>query len=161
MRAVVAAAARSQPMIRRALFSVLMDTAHRRHWTSSRSLISVARSALSASVSAKRYRVAPDVVQHEVSVSLGIVGTIDGVRMARPSLDLAILYWVYPYGDFESEPGSIPVWAIVETGRHEVCLSPGSLLFYFCQLIPHAVLLVFLLVSAAIREEIYFRFKWL
>ena len=74
MRAVVAAAARSQPMIRRALFSVLTDTAHRRHWTSSRSLISVARSALSASVSAKRYRVAPDVVQHEVSVSLGIVG---------------------------------------------------------------------------------------
>jgi hypothetical protein len=81
--------------------------------------------------------------------------------MARPSLDLAILYWVYPYGDFESEPGSIPVWAIVETGRHEVCLSPGSLLFYFCQLIPHVVLLVILLVSAAIREEIYFRFKWL
>ena len=67
--------------------------------------ISVARSALSASVSAKRYRVAPDVVQHEVSVSLGIVGTIDGVRMARPSLDLAILYWVYPYGDFRVRAG--------------------------------------------------------
>ena len=51
--------------------------------------------------------------------------------MARPSLDLAILYWVYPEGDFESEPGSIPVRAIVETGRHEVCLLAGSLLFYF------------------------------
>ena len=71
------------------------------------------------------------------------------------------LYYIGSYGDFESEPGSIPVWAIVETGRHEVCLSPGSLLFYFCQLIPHIILLVFLLVSAAIREEIYFRFKWL
>ena len=46
-----------------------------------------------------------------------------------------------------------------ETGRHEVCLSPGSLLFYFCQLIPHVVLLVFLLVSAAIDDETCFKFK--
>jgi len=100
-------------MIGRALFSVLTDKAHRRHWTSSRSRISVARSALSASVSANRYRVAPDVVQHEVSVSLGIVGTIDGYAWQGPSSDLAMLYWVYPCGDFQSEPGSIPVWAIV------------------------------------------------
>jgi hypothetical protein len=81
--------------------------------------------------------------------------------MARSSLDVAILYWIYPYGDFGSEPGSIPVWAIVETGRHEVCLSPGRALFYFYQLILHVVLLVLLLVSATIQEEIYFRFKWL
>jgi hypothetical protein len=73
--------------------------------------------------------------------------------MARSSLDVAILYWIYPYGDFGSEPGSIPVWAIVETGRHEVCLSPGRALFYFYQLILHVVLLVLLLVSATIQEE--------
>jgi len=39
--------------------------------------------------------------------------------------------------------------------------APGSLLFYFCQLIPRVGLLVFLLVSAAIDEENYFTFRWL
>ena len=37
----------------------------------------------------------------------------------------------------------------------------GSLLFYFCQLIPRVKLLVFPLVLAAIDEENYFIFKWL
>jgi hypothetical protein len=39
---------------------------------------------------AKRNRVDPRVVQHEVSVSLGVVGHSGWVRMTRPSLDLAI-----------------------------------------------------------------------
>src|SRR4051794_17695698 len=73
MCAVVATAARLQPMIRRALFSVLTDPA-RRHRTSNRSRISVARSALSASVSRQAQTESPQVVQHEVSVSLGIAG---------------------------------------------------------------------------------------
>jgi hypothetical protein len=63
--------------------------------------------------------------------------------------------------DFESEPGSIPVGAIVETGTAWGVPMPGSLLFYFCQLIPRVGLLVFLLVSAAIDDENCFKFKWL
>jgi hypothetical protein len=38
------------------------------------------------------------------------------IRMTRPSLDLAILRQVDLGRDFESEQGSIPVEAIVETG---------------------------------------------
>ncbi|MGY2901469.1 hypothetical protein ACVWVY_000490 [Bradyrhizobium sp. URHC0002] len=38
---------------------------------------------------------------------------------------------------------------------------PGSLLLYFCERMPRVSLLVFLLVSAAIGEENYFKFKWL
>jgi hypothetical protein len=38
---------------------------------------------------------------------------------------------------------------------------PGSLLFYFCPLIPRIGLLVFLLVSAAIDDENRLKFKWL
>jgi len=63
--------------------------------------------------------------------------------------------------DFESEPGSIPVVAIVETGTAWGRACCGSLLFYFCQLIPRVSLLVFLLVSAAIDDENRFKFKWL
>jgi hypothetical protein len=63
--------------------------------------------------------------------------------------------------DFESEPGSIPVGAIVETGTAWGVPMPGSLLFYFCPLIPRIGLLVFLLVSAAIDDENSFKFKWL
>jgi hypothetical protein len=37
----------------------------------------------------------------------------------------------------------------------------GELLNYFCQLMPCVSLLVFLLVSAAIRDENYFKFNWL
>jgi hypothetical protein len=39
--------------------------------------------------------------------------------------------------------------------------SGRSLLFYFCELIPSVILLVFLLVSAAIGDENYFKFNWL
>ena len=60
-----------------------------------------------------------------------------------------------------SEPGSIPVGAIVETGTAWGVPIPGSLLFYFCQLIPRVGLLVFLLVSAAIDDENCFKFNWL
>jgi hypothetical protein len=61
---------------------------------------------------------------------------------------------------FESKPGSIP-GAIAETGTASARLLPGSPLFYFCQLITRVILLVFLLVSAAIDDENYFKFKWL
>jgi len=63
--------------------------------------------------------------------------------------------------EFDSEPGSIPVGAIVETGTAWACRLPWSLLFYFCQLTPRVILLVFPLVSAAIDDENHFRFKWL
>jgi hypothetical protein len=45
--------------------------------------------------------------------------------------------------------------------RHGARLLPWSLLFYFCQLLPRVILLVFPLVSAAIGDENYFKFKWL
>jgi hypothetical protein len=86
---------------------------------------------------------------------------MDGVRMTRPSLDLAILYWGRSRREFDSEPGSIPVGAIVETGTAWACRLPWSLLFYFCQLIPRVILLVFPLVSAAIDDENDFKFKLL
>ena len=41
------------------------------------------------------------------------------------------------------------------------CLLTGSLLFYFCQLMARVILLVFLLVSAAINDENYFKFNLL
>jgi hypothetical protein len=50
--------------------------------------------------------------------------------------------------DFESEPGSIPVGAIEETGTAWACLLPWSLLLYFCQLMARVILLV----SAAIDD---------
>jgi hypothetical protein len=59
--------------------------------------------------------------------------------------------------DFESERGLIPVGAIWPRGVP----AAGELLFYFCQLIPCVSLLVFLLVSATIDDENYFKFKWL
>jgi hypothetical protein len=61
----------------------------------------------------------------------------------------------------ESVPGSIPVGAIVETRMAWASLPPGSLSIYFCQLIPHVIMLVFLLVLVAIQEEIYLKFRWL
>jgi DNA-binding transcriptional ArsR family regulator len=59
--------------------------------------------------------------------------------------------------DFESEPGSIPVSAI----WHRGVPAAGELPFYFCQLIPRVILLVFLLVSTTSNDENYFKFKWL
>jgi hypothetical protein len=37
----------------------------------------------------------------------------------------------------------------------------GSLPLYFCRQIPHVILLVFVLVSAAIDDKSQFKFKWL
>jgi hypothetical protein len=45
--------------------------------------------------------------------------------------------------------------------RHGACVLPWGLLFYFCQLMAHVILLVFLLVSAATNDENYFKFNWL
>jgi hypothetical protein len=44
---------------------------------------------------------------------------------------------------------------------HGPALLPGSPLFYFCQLMLRVSLLVFLLASAAIGDENFFKFKWL
>ena len=55
--------------------------------------------------------------------------------------------------EFDLEPGSIPVGAIVETRTAWGVPAAGSLLFYFCQLLPRVILLVFPLVSAAIDEK--------
>jgi hypothetical protein len=41
-----------------------------------------------------------------------------------------------------------------------VCLLPWGLLF-FCQLMAHVILLVFLLVSAATNDENRLKFNWL
>ncbi len=82
----------SQPMIRSALFSVLTDigtpsSLDVRQIADQRRAISAFSVGLAPSASEST----PEIVQHEVSVSLGIVGTMDGVRMTRRSLDLAIL----------------------------------------------------------------------
>jgi hypothetical protein len=53
---------------------------------------------------------------------------------------------------FDSKPGSIPGGALGEPGTAWARLLPQSLLFYFCQLLPRVILLVFLLVSAAIDD---------
>ena len=83
MRAVVVARASIAAHVRSALFSVLSDIGTR---------ISVARSALSASVSRQAQPSRPpEVVQHEVSVSLGIVGHNGWGTRDKTSLDLAIL----------------------------------------------------------------------
>ena len=100
---------------------VVGKLARHRHWTSSRSRISAARSAHLASVSRSSNRVAP---------------------RNRPSLR-----------HFESEPGSIPFGTLWRSERHGACPAAGSLLFYFCQLIQHVCLLVFLLVSATTDEK--------
>jgi hypothetical protein len=46
-----------------------------------------------------------------------------------------------------------------EPERQGACLLPRSLLFYFCRLIRRVSPLVFLLVSAAIDDEKYFKFR--
>ena len=91
MRAVVAAGASIAAHARSALFSVLSDIGT----PSSLDVQQIAdqRRAISAfgvGLAPRATESIPEVVQHEVSVSLGIVGTMDGVRMARP-LDLAKL----------------------------------------------------------------------
>jgi hypothetical protein len=63
--------------------------------------------------------------------------------------------------DFESEPGSIPVGTVVETGTAWGVPLPGSLLFLFLHLTPSISLLVSLLVSAAIDDKNYFKFSCL
>jgi len=63
--------------------------------------------------------------------------------------------------EFDSEPGSIPVGTIVETGTAWGVPAAVEPAFYFCQLLPRVILLVFLLASATIDDENYFVFKWL
>jgi hypothetical protein len=94
---------------------------------------------------AKRNRVDPDVVQHEVSVSLGIVGH-NGWDTHDKTLPRGVTLG-------RSRPG-FRVRAGFDSGRSDSgdlngmarARAPGSLLFYFCQLY-RVILLVFLLVS--------------
>jgi len=73
--------------------------------------------------------------------------------MTRPALDLP-RYWVRSIPQqLRSEPGSIPVGTILETGAAWCVPAARSLLLYFCQLIPRVSLLVFLLVSTTIEDE--------
>jgi hypothetical protein len=60
---------------------------------------------------------------------------------------------------FESEPGSIPVGTLWRPERHGAWPAAGGLLFYFCQLIRHVRLLVFLLVSATIDDKTVREFR--
>jgi hypothetical protein len=56
---------------------------------------------------------------------------------------------------------SIPIGAIVETGTAWGVPAAVEPPVYFCRLMARVILLVFLLVSAAIDDENYFKFKWL
>jgi hypothetical protein len=67
----------------------------------------------------------------------------------KTSLDLANYVKSMPSA-FWVRPGSIPVGTIVEARRHGPRVLSRRLLSYFCELILHVILLVFLLVSAAI-----------
>jgi hypothetical protein len=49
----------------------------------------------------------------------------------------------------------------VETGTTWATPATSSLLFYFCELLPRVILLVFVLVPAAIGHENYFKINWL
>src|SRR6266567_9537527 len=127
VRAVVAAGAVSQPMSTTPRSVCCRTLARHRHWTSSRSRISAARSAHLASVSRPGNRVAP---------------------RNRPSPGISSQSQVrFRSGHCEDRNGMVPA------------LLPGSLLFYFCQLIRHVCLLVFLLVSATIADKNLCKFR--
>jgi len=61
--------------------------------------------------------------------------------------------------EFESEPGSIPVGAIVETRTHGAWPAAVEPLFYFCQLLPRVILLLFRWYRPAIDNENYFQIQ--
>jgi hypothetical protein len=61
--------------------------------------------------------------------------------------------------DFESAPGSIPVGAIMETRTAWGVPASGEPAALFLPAMPRVSLLVFLLVSAAIDDENYFKFN--
>jgi hypothetical protein len=103
----------------------------------------------------------PEVVQHKVSVSLGIVGHNGPGTHEKTLLWPRDILLGRSRRDFESEPGSIPVERLWRSERLGASLLPWSLPIYFCQLIPRVSVLVFPLVSAAIDDENYFKFKWL
>jgi hypothetical protein len=60
-----------------------------------------------------------------------------------------------------SRPGSIPLEVILQTQTAWGVPAAGEPAFYFCQLIPRISLLVFVLVSAAIKDGNRFKFNWL
>jgi hypothetical protein len=113
VRAMVAARAVSQPMIRSALFSVLSDNGT----PSSLNVQQIAdqRHATRFCVGsrAKRNQVDPEVVQHKVSVSLGIVGR---VRFRSG--------WIVGTGTAWGVPNAI-LFLPANTARHLVGISVG------------------------------------
>lgn len=71
--------------------------------------------------------------------------------------------WTSRY-NVTSVPPAFRTWVrfrskIAQTDRHVPVA--GSLPLYFCRQIPHVILLVFVLVSAAIDDKSQFKFKWL
>jgi hypothetical protein len=149
-------------MIRSALFSVLTDIG-------TPSLLDCqqiadqrrAISAFGVGLTPSATESTPEVVQHEVSVSLGIVGHNGwGLRLTSPSLDRAILCEVDPVGISSQSPvrfRSGRLWRPERHGR-ACCRKPAVL---FLPAMPRVILLVFLLVSAAIDDENFYKFKWL
>lgn len=140
-------------MIRSALFSVLTDIGT----PSSLDVQQIvdqrrAISAFGVGLAPSATESTPEVVQHEVSASLGIVGH-NGWRTPDKTLprprDIML-------GRVRFRSGRL--W---RPERHGACLLPWSLLLYFCQLMARVIVLVFLLVSAAIYDENNFKFKWL
>jgi hypothetical protein len=133
VRAVVAAGPVSHPMIRSALFSVLTDI----DTPSSLDVQQIAdqRRAISAfavGLAPSATESTPEVVQHEVGVSLGIVGHNGwGLRLTRPSLDRAILCEVDPEGISSQSRVRFRSGRLWRPERHGACLLPWSLLFYF------------------------------
>jgi hypothetical protein len=137
-------------MIRSALFSVLTDIGT----PSSLDVQQIAdqRRAISAfgvGLAPSATESTPEVVQHEVGVSLGIVGH-NGWGTHDETL---------PDGISSQSRVRFRSGRLWRPERHGACLLPCSLLFYFCQLMARVILLVFPLVSAAIDDENPFKFK--
>jgi hypothetical protein len=119
-------------------------------------------SALGVGLAPSRNESTSEVVRHAVSVSLGIVGRNGwGLRPTRPSLDRAILCEVDHDGISSQSRVRFRSGRLWRPERHGASLLPWSLLFYFCQLMPHVIWLVFLLVSVDIDNENDLKFKWL
>jgi hypothetical protein len=125
------------------------------NWTSSRSRISAFGVGLALSATES----IPEVVQYEVSISLGIVGHIGQVRMTRSSLAPRDIMLGRPRREFESKSGSIPVRRLWKTGTAWGVPAAGepAVLFLQANTAPH--LLVFPLVSAANDDKNQFSFK--
>jgi hypothetical protein len=133
----------SRPTTRSPLFSVLSDIGS----PSSLDVLQIAEhgraiSAFGLGLAPSATESIPEVAQHEVSVWLGIVG-----HNGRGTHDKTLLW---PREIVRSIPTGSRVSAgfdssrsIVRPERHGPCLLPRSRPFYFCELVPSVILLVF------------------